>query len=74
MQADTALTSMTDEGWVPDEVLKDEVTTRGELIKATTSPDPEKLYDYSIIKKSMGSLKTAGSRSPSQRESFWGFA
>src|SRR6185503_17457395 len=44
---ETALTSMTDEGTVPDDVLKEEVLTRAELIKAPSTPDPAKLYDYS---------------------------
>ena len=54
---DTALGSMTDEGSVADEVLKDEIFTRAELIKAATVPDPRKLYDYSIIKKAYADLK-----------------
>jgi ABC-type nitrate/sulfonate/bicarbonate transport system substrate-binding protein len=54
---DTALSSMTDEGSVADEVLKDEILTRGELIKAANVPDPSRFYDYSIIKKIYAELK-----------------
>jgi NitT/TauT family transport system substrate-binding protein len=54
---DTALGSMTEEGWVADDVLRDEVMTRAELIKATKSPDPGRLFDYTIIKKVYAELK-----------------
>src|SRR5258705_676180 len=54
---DSALSSMTDEGSVADDVLKDEILTRAELIKATNIPDPGKFYDYSIIKKIYPELK-----------------
>ena len=54
---DTALNSMTDEGSVADEVLKDEILTRAELIKAANVPDPSRFYDYSIIKKIYAELK-----------------
>jgi len=54
---ETALTSMTDEGTVSDDVLKEEVLTRAELIKVPSAPDPAKLYDYSVIKKVYVELK-----------------
>ena len=54
---DTALASMTDDGTVSDDVLKEEVLTRAELIKSASVPDPAKLYDYSIIKKIYAELK-----------------
>ena len=54
---DTALISMTDEGSVSDDVLREEVLTRAELIKSPNIPDPAKLYDYSIIKKIYAELK-----------------
>ena len=54
---DTALGSMTEEGSVADDVLKDEIFTRAELIKAATVSDPRRLYDYSIIKKAYADLK-----------------
>src|SRR5262247_764702 len=54
---ETALMTMTDEGTVPDDVLKEEVLTRAELIKAPSAPDPAKLYDYSIIRKVYAELK-----------------
>ena len=54
---DTALTSMTEEGWVSDDVLREEIATRAELIKAPNVPDAAKLYDYSIIKRIYANLK-----------------
>ena len=54
---DTALSSMTDEGSVSDDVLREEVLTRAELIKSSNVPDPAKLYDYSIIKRIYAELK-----------------
>jgi NitT/TauT family transport system substrate-binding protein len=54
---DTALGSMTEEGWVTDDVLRDEIATRGELIKANNVPEPGRLFDYSIVKKVYADLK-----------------
>jgi len=54
---DTALSSMTDEGSVSDDVLREEVLIRAELIKSPDVPDPAKLYDYSIIKRIYAELK-----------------
>jgi ABC-type nitrate/sulfonate/bicarbonate transport system substrate-binding protein len=54
---ETALSSMTDEGWVVDDVLKEEILTRAELIKAANVPDPGKFYDYGLIKKIYAQLK-----------------
>ena len=54
---DTALSSMTDEGSVSDDVLREEVLARVELIKSPNIPDPAKLYDYSIIRKIYAELR-----------------
>lgn len=54
---DTAMESMTDEGWVGDDVLRDEIATRAELIKAANVPDATKFYDYGAIKKIYAELK-----------------
>ena len=48
---------MTDDGTVSDDVLKEEVLTRAELIKSASVPDPAKLYDYSIIRRIYAELK-----------------
>jgi ABC-type nitrate/sulfonate/bicarbonate transport system substrate-binding protein len=61
---DTALGSMTEEGWVTEEVLRDEITARAELIKAANVPDPSRFYDYSIIKKVYADLKKSWKPKP----------
>ena len=61
---DTALASMTPEGWVPDEVLKDEVATRAEITKVANPPQAAKLYDYSIVKKVYAELKRSSKPTP----------
>ena len=54
---DTVLESMTEAGWVTDDVLRDEIFTRGELIKVAKLPESGQLFDYSIIKKVYTELK-----------------
>jgi NitT/TauT family transport system substrate-binding protein len=54
---DTVLESMTEAGWVADDVLRDEIVTRGELIKVAKLPESGQLFDYSIIKKVYTELK-----------------
>ena len=54
---DTVLGSMTEAGWVADDVLRDEIVTRGELIKVAKLPESGQLFDYSIIKKVYTELK-----------------
>ena len=58
------LGSMTEEGWVADDVLRDEVVTRAELIKVAKSPEPGRLFDYSIIKKVYAELKKSWKPKP----------
>jgi NitT/TauT family transport system substrate-binding protein len=60
MDYDAGLASMTEEGWVSHEVLKEEVATRAELIKLSQPPAASKLYDYSIVKKVYSELKASG--------------
>lgn len=52
--------SMTGEGWLSPEVLKEEVATRAELVKQAQPPDPSKLFDYSIVRKIYAELKAGG--------------
>ena len=54
---DTVLESMTESGWVADDVLRDEIMTRGELIKVAKLPEAGQLFDYRIIKKVYAELK-----------------
>lgn len=54
---DATVASMTAEGSVTDDVLRD---TRAELTKMSNPPDKDKLFDYSIVRKVYGELKTSG--------------
>ena len=60
LRADYEVTkgSMTDEGWLPDEILREEVNIRAELTKVAVPANPLGMYDYSIVKKIYGQLKT----------------
>jgi NitT/TauT family transport system substrate-binding protein len=55
-----ALGSMTEEGWISDETLREEVKTRGELIKVTKVPDVGSIFDYTLIRKAYADLKKEG--------------
>jgi len=52
--------SMTEDGSLPDEVLKEEVATRAELTKAASPPSPSALFDYTITRKNYAQLKASG--------------
>ena len=52
--------SMTEDGSLPDDVLRDEVTTRAELTKVANRPSPSALFDYSITRKNYAQLKATG--------------
>lgn len=62
LKADYEVTkaSMTDEGWLPDDILREEVTIRAELTKVAVPANPLGMYDYSIVKKIYGQLKSSG--------------
>lgn len=57
---DIALGSMTEEGWISDETLNEEVKTRAELVNATQVPDVRTIFDYTPIKKAYADLKKEG--------------
>src|SRR5918999_1126357 len=42
--------SMTEDGSLPDDVLREEVATRAELTKVANPPNPSALFDYSITR------------------------
>jgi NitT/TauT family transport system substrate-binding protein len=52
--------AMTDDGSLPDDVLRQEVATRSELTKVAKPPDISAVFDYSITKKNYAQLKAAG--------------
>jgi NitT/TauT family transport system substrate-binding protein len=57
---DATVASMTAEGSVTDDVLRDEIATRAELTKMSNPPDKDKLFDYSLVKKVYADLKASG--------------
>ncbi len=57
---DATVSSMTAEGSVTDDVLKDEIATRAELTKMSNPPDKERLFDYSLVKKIYADFKASG--------------
>jgi NitT/TauT family transport system substrate-binding protein len=57
---DATVSSMTAEGSVTDDVLRDEIATRAELTKMANPPDKGKLFDYSLVKKIYADLKASG--------------
>jgi NitT/TauT family transport system substrate-binding protein len=57
---DATVSSMTPEGSVTDDVLRDEIATRAELTKMANPPDKDKLFDYSLVKKIYADLKASG--------------
>jgi NitT/TauT family transport system substrate-binding protein len=57
---DVTRASMTEDGSLADEVLRDEVATRSELTKAASAPNASALFDYSITRKNYAQLKAAG--------------
>jgi len=52
--------SMTDDGSLPDDVLREEVATRAELTKVANRPSPSAVFDYSITRKNYAQLKATG--------------
>ena len=57
---DSTLPVLTAEGWVPDEVIKDDVAVRAELVGVPAPADSAKFFDYSIVKRIYRELKTTG--------------
>jgi len=52
--------SMTEDGSLPDDVLRDELATRAELTKIAKPPGIGAVFDYSITKKNYAQLKALG--------------
>ena len=52
--------SMTEDGSLPDDVLKQEVATRSELTKIAKPADISAVFEYSITRRNYGQLKAAG--------------
>jgi ABC-type nitrate/sulfonate/bicarbonate transport system substrate-binding protein len=57
---DSTLPVLTLEGWVADDILKEDVAMRAELAGVPAPADYTKFFDYSIAKKIYREIKTAG--------------
>jgi len=57
---DTTLPVLTSEGWVGDDVLREDVATRAELVNVPAPADYARFFDYSIVKKIYRELKAGG--------------
>jgi ABC-type nitrate/sulfonate/bicarbonate transport system substrate-binding protein len=57
---DSTLPVLTAEGWVSDDILKEDVAMRAELVGIPTPSDYGKFFDYSVAKKIYRELKTTG--------------
>jgi ABC-type nitrate/sulfonate/bicarbonate transport system substrate-binding protein len=52
--------SMTEDGSLPDDVLRDEVATRAELTKVANPPNISSVFDYNITRKNYAQLRATG--------------
>lgn len=57
---DSTLPVLTAEGWVSDDILKDDVAVRAELVGLAPPADHAKFFDYSVVKKIYADLKKSG--------------
>jgi hypothetical protein len=57
---DVTKAAMTEDGSLPDDILRDEVATRAELTKVANPPNIASVFDYSITRKNYAELKATG--------------
>jgi hypothetical protein len=57
---DSTLPVLTAEGWISEEILKEDVAMRAELVGVPAPPDYGKFFDYSVVKKIYRELKATG--------------
>jgi ABC-type nitrate/sulfonate/bicarbonate transport system substrate-binding protein len=57
---DSTLPVLTAEGWVSDEILKEDVAMRAELANVHPPSDYSKFFDYSVVKKIYRDFKSTG--------------
>jgi len=56
---DSTVQVLTPEGWVSDEILKEDVAMRAELVGVPAPSDYGKFFDYSIVRKIYRELKSS---------------
>jgi NitT/TauT family transport system substrate-binding protein len=54
---DSTIPVLTPDGWVSDDIIKEDVAMRAELVNVPTPADYGKFFDYSIVKKIYRELK-----------------
>jgi len=57
---DSTLPVLTAEGWVGDDILKEDVAMRAELVNVSAPSDYHKFFDYNLVRKIYRDLKTSG--------------
>jgi ABC-type nitrate/sulfonate/bicarbonate transport system substrate-binding protein len=57
---DSTVQVLTPEGWVSDDILKEDVAMRAELVGVPAPNDYGKFFDYSIVRKIYRELKSSG--------------
>ncbi|MGZ8464217.1 MAG: ABC transporter substrate-binding protein [Candidatus Binatia bacterium] len=57
---DSTLPVLTSEGWVGDDIIKEDVAMRAELVNVPPPNDYNKFFDYSLVKKIYRELKASG--------------
>jgi len=57
---DSTLPVLTAEGWVSDDIIKEDVAMRAELVNVPAPADYQKFFDYSLVKKIYRDLKNSG--------------
>jgi NitT/TauT family transport system substrate-binding protein len=57
---DVTKASMTEDGSLPDDVLREEAATRAELTKVAIAPNISALFDYSLTRRNYAQLKATG--------------
>lgn len=57
---DSTVPVLTPEGWVSDDILKEDVAMRAELVGVAVPADYGKFFDYSIVRKIYRELKSSG--------------
>jgi ABC-type nitrate/sulfonate/bicarbonate transport system substrate-binding protein len=57
---DSTVPVLTPEGWVSDDILKEDVAVRAELVGLPPPADYAKFFDYSLVKKIYADLKRTG--------------
>ncbi len=59
---DSTMPVLTTEGWVGDDIIKEDIAMRADLVSVPAPGDSTKFFDYSLVRKIYRDLKIAGWR------------